>query len=142
MRIRGYDVPTRDLVLWALFFAVDTVTQLSFKAGGDLLAGLDFSREWLRVAFSAPVVWLAIAGYIVLFVLWMVILQRSELNRAFTLTGLAYVFVPVGAWMLFGEEIGWMRALGIGLIIAGVTLIGGEEAAEPQSSHPRPGPIA
>ncbi len=66
MRIRGYDVPARDLVLWGLFFAVDTVTQLAFKAGGNRLEGLDFGREWLRVAFESPVVWLAIGGILAL----------------------------------------------------------------------------
>lgn len=138
MRIRGYDVPARDLVLWGLFFAVDTVTQLAFKAGGNRLEGLDFGREWLRVAFESPVVWLAIGGYALMFLLWMLILQRSELNRAFTLTGLAYVFVPVGAWFLFGEEIGWTRAVGIGLIIAGVTLMGGDEPGTPVHVPPHP----
>jgi len=132
MRSGARSFVSRDVVLWALFFAVDTMTQLAFKGGGNQLEGIEFGRFWLRTAFSSPVVWLAIAGYVTMFLLWMLILQRSELNRAFTLTGLAYVFVPLGAWALFGEEISWVRAAGIALIISGVTLIGGEEE---QAAH-------
>ena len=116
-------VMRRDLGVWMVFLTLDTLTQLAFKAGGEALAGIELGHAWLSVAGQTPAVWLAVAGYITLFVVWLVILQNSELTRAFTMTGVAYVTVPLGGWLVFGERITLVQVLGILLIIAGVTMI-------------------
>lgn len=59
-----------------------------------------------------------------MFGVWMVILQRSALARAFVMTGLVYITVPLAAWALFGERIGLQHGLGIMIIVAGVVLMG------------------
>lgn len=59
--------------LWALFLGLATLTQIAFKWGALL---------------RSPAVGLAVLGYIVMFVVWMHILQRTSLARAFTMTGL------------------------------------------------------
>ena len=116
----------RDACIWVLFLALDTLTQLAFKAGGSALAGLEIGPAWFDVAGRTPAVWLAVAGYIALFVVWLVILQGAELTKAFTLTGIAYVTVPLGGWLVFGETISFVQLLGIGAIVAGVTMISRE----------------
>lgn len=113
----------RDVVLWVMFLALDTATQIAFKAGGRALAGIDFGPLWFERAFATPAVWMAIAGYVVAFVLWIAILQDSTLTRAFTLTGVAFATVPLAGWAFFGEAISLGRIAGIILIIVGVTLI-------------------
>ena len=107
-----------------LFLGLATFTQIAFKWGGGDLEKLDFGAEWFRTLLRSPAVGLAILGYIVMFVVWMHILQRTSLAKAFTMTGLVYVTVPVAAWLLFNERIGLLHAAGIALIIAGVILIG------------------
>jgi multidrug transporter EmrE-like cation transporter len=42
------------------------------------------------------------------------------------MTGLAYVTVPLLAWLVLGESIDLARACGIGLIVAGVVALGGD----------------
>ncbi len=121
-------VSHKDISLWVLFLTLATLTQLAFKWGGTELEGLEFGAAWFEVMLSTPAVGLAIAGYIIMFVVWLLILQRTDLNRAFSMTGLIYVTVPAFAWMIFGEQIGWLRATGIALIIAGVSLMGRHEA--------------
>ena len=75
-----------------------------------------------------PGVWLAVTGYAGTFVVWMMILRAMPLSRAFPMTGLAYVTVPLLAWTVLGESIDLPRAGGIALIVAGVVLLGaGEE---------------
>ena len=74
--------------LWALFLGLATLTQIAFKWGGSDLEKLDFGAEWLRTLLRSPAVGLAVLGYIVMFVVWMHILQRTSLARAFTMTGL------------------------------------------------------
>jgi multidrug transporter EmrE-like cation transporter len=119
----------RDAILWGLFLALDSGTQFAFKAGGNALAGVEFSTAWLERFLVTPAIWLGITGYVLAFVLWIAILQGSELARAFTLQGATFVTVPLGGWLLFSEQISLARATGIALIIVGVTLISRRRSA-------------
>jgi multidrug transporter EmrE-like cation transporter len=113
----------RDIGLWTLFLALDSGTQIAFKAGGNALNGVEFGLAWFDRFLATPAIWLGIAGYVLAFALWIAILQGSELTRAFTLQGATFATVPLGGWLFFGEHISLERAAGIALIILGVTLI-------------------
>jgi len=52
--------------------------------------------------------------------LWMAALQREQLAAVYALTSLNYILVPLGARLLLGERVGPARAVGMGLIAAGV----------------------
>jgi drug/metabolite transporter (DMT)-like permease len=119
--------PWRTLAVWSAFIALDTLTQLAFKWGADQLAGLDFGLPMIARAAALPGVWLAALGYAGTFVVWMAILRMMPLSRAFPMTGLAYVTVPLLAWIALGERIDLARACGIALIVAGVIALGSEE---------------
>jgi len=119
----------RQAAVWTAFLALDTGTQLAFKWGADGLEGLDFGPTMWARSLTLPGVWLAVLGYIATFVVWMAILRDMPLSRAFPMTGLAYVTVPLCAWLAFGERITPLLATGIGLIIAGVVVLGGDEDA-------------
>lgn len=120
----------RQLVIWLAFIALDTGTQLAFKWGADGLGDMDFGFTMLARSVTLPGVWLAIAGYLATFFVWMAILRDMPLSRAFPMTGLVYITVPLLAWSAFGERIDLPRAGGIALIIAGVVLLGGEHDDE------------
>jgi len=79
-------VSYKDISLWALFLTLATLTQLAFKWGGTELEGLEFGAAWFDALVRTPAVGIAIAGYIALFVVWLLILQRTDLNRAFCMT--------------------------------------------------------
>ncbi|MBN9451531.1 MAG: EamA family transporter [Bosea sp.] len=115
----------RQALIWIAFIALDTGTQLAFKWGADSLGDLDFGPAMLARAVAHPGVWLAILGYVGIFVAWMAILRDMPLSRAFPMTGLVYITVPLLAWIVFGERVDPIRAGGIALIIAGVVLLGG-----------------
>ncbi|MCV9936731.1 EamA family transporter [Boseaceae bacterium BT-24-1] len=117
----------RQLAIWVAFVVLDTGTQLAFKWGADGLGDMDFGLAMMAKAVSLPGVWLATLGYIGTFVVWMAILRDMPLSRAFPMTGLVYVTVPLLAWLTFGEQIDLVRAGGIALIIAGVVLLGSDE---------------
>lgn len=117
----------REVLQWVAFLGLGTLTQIAFKWGGTELEGLEFGQQWFDAMLRTPAVGVAITGYISMFVLWLVILQRTELNRAFSMTGLIYVTVPASAWAIFGEQIGLLRAAGIALIIVGVGIMGREQ---------------
>lgn len=113
----------RLAALWTTFLLLDAVTQLAFKWGGLGLAGVEFGPEWLDTAARSIAVWVAIAGYGALFVVWVIILRGSDLSRAFALTGVSFVTVPMGGMWLFGEEISFGRWCGIALIAVGLALM-------------------
>jgi drug/metabolite transporter (DMT)-like permease len=114
----------RAALLWSAFIFLDTATQLAFKWGSQSLTGMEFGGAMLATALATPGVWLAAAGYAGTFVVWMLILSRMPLSRAFPGTSLTYVTVPLFAWTMFGEEIGLVRALGIVSIMLGVATLG------------------
>lgn len=120
--------------LWTLFLGLATFTQLAFKWGGSDLEKLDFGAEWFAALARSPAVACAILGYIVMFGVWLHILQRTSLSRAFMMTGLVYVTVPLAASVIFSEKIGVYHAAGIALIIAGIVLMGdpgGNQGSKP-----------
>jgi multidrug transporter EmrE-like cation transporter len=114
-------------MFWGLFVALDTATQIAFKVASGAVEGLSFGVRFLEVALSTPALWVTILCYVATFVVWMAVLMRMDLNRAFPLTALGYVTVPVLAFIVFGEHLPPLRIAGIGIIIAGVALIGWEE---------------
>ena len=120
---------------WALFLTLATLTQIAFKWGGTDLEKLEFGWEWFHTLLNSPAVGCAILGYIVMFGVWLHILQRTSLSRAFMMTGLVYVTVPAAAWAIFGERIGLTHAAGIALIIAGIVLMGPPGSNADPKSH-------
>jgi drug/metabolite transporter (DMT)-like permease len=111
------------LLILALIILV-TATQLAFKAGSEDVGAGDFDLTWLQSSLAQPSVWLAIGLYLLTFAVWLLILQRTDLSRAFPLTSLTYVSVPLLAWLIFGETVSLSRAAGIAMIVAGVALLG------------------
>lgn len=110
--------------LWTAFVALDTGTQIAFKWGAGPLSGLDFGWPLIAQALSTPGVLIAAAGYTATFWVWVRILNTMPLSRAFPITGLAYVTVPLLAAAIFGEAIDMTQAAGIALIVAGVLALG------------------
>ena len=109
-------------VAWAILLAFDVAIQVTMKIAGDQLSPLPFGLDWAVAALSSPVVWIALFGYIVTFVLWLAILHSSALSSAFPTTALVYALVPLAGWLYLGEEFSPGQAAGISLIIAGVLL--------------------
>lgn len=119
--------PRLGLIVFGAFLVIDTLAQLAFKWAGESIGTGGSAVEWLQAATAAPQVWVAAILYFGLFVIWMLVLRTLDLSHAFPLSAAAYVTVPLSAWALFGEEIGLVRAVGIGLIVIGMVVIGGRE---------------
>ena len=123
-------VPSRTslrlFLFLAAFIVLDTATQIAFKVASESVEGMSFGLGFLKVALTTPALWITVLCYIATFIVWMAVLMRMDLNRAFPLTALAYVTVPVLAFMFFGEQLPLARIAGIALIIAGVVMIGSE----------------
>jgi drug/metabolite transporter (DMT)-like permease len=120
---RGRPFASDEALLWAGFILIATATQLAFKWAGSELQDQDFGLAFLDAAVRKPSVWVAICGYVTMFALWINILKRVPLSRAYLMTAIVYVPVTIGAWLFFGEQIVVLRAAGIVAIMIGVVLI-------------------
>ncbi len=116
----------RLIAFWALFIALDTATQIAFKSASQAVEGVSFGLSFVEIALATPAFWVTILCYIATFIVWMAVLMRMDLNRAFPLTALSYVTVPLLALFMFNEQLPPSRIAGIAVIIAGVVLIGWE----------------
>lgn len=110
--------------LWALFLAIECAAQMSLKLGSNALENIDFSREWLVIAFESPWVQLGIFCYFLAFVFWMLILDKMELSFAFPLSGMVYVVVMLASTIGLHEALVPLHMLGVGMIVLGVCVMG------------------
>ncbi|MEP6762614.1 MAG: EamA family transporter [Sporichthyaceae bacterium] len=111
------------LGLIAVFLLFDTAVQIAFKLAARDLGDGALDPAWLAAAARSPAVWGAVLLYMIVFVLWMLILQQIELSRAFPLTALTYITVPAAGLLLFHETVDTEQAAGIALILVGVVLV-------------------
>jgi drug/metabolite transporter (DMT)-like permease len=109
---------------WVLLLAFETLAQVALKAGGEGLSDMPFGAAWLGAAIGNPWVLLGALGYFGSFLAWMVILDRLPLSLGFPLTAVALLTVAAASFLVFGETLTLWRIAGIGLIVAGVVIMG------------------
>jgi len=73
--------------------------------------------------------WLALVIYGGLTLLWVWVLTRVPLSRAYPFVALAFVLTPALAALLFHERLDGWYFIGIGLVVAGVAIIATKAAA-------------
>ena len=125
-----------EVALWATYLAFDTASQLAFKWAADAAGPAALDLDWMRRALVSPGLWAGIACYVGTLLVWMRLLARRELSRAFPMSGLAYITVPLLAALLFGESLTFLEVAGIAAICVGVALLAMEPdmpLAEPWS---------
>ncbi len=126
----------RDVPLWLGFLIVGSATQLLFKLASEPLANVEFGPLWLWAALHSPVFALAVGSYLATFALWIVILQRTALSKAFVLTALVYVTVTLGSAVWLGEQVNAAQAAGLVLVMTGIALMGWTDGASDGASGP------
>lgn len=77
----------------------------------------------LRKGISSPFIISGLALYFSSALLWLVVISKEELSSVQPLTALVYVFVVFFSWLLFKEDVGLVRILGIIAIAIGVFLV-------------------
>jgi len=92
--------------------------QLLFKisAMASTEAGSFFSRKAL-LAFMVAIVIYGLTS-----IGWIFVLRRLDLGKVYPLMALAFIIVPVGSFLVFGERLSLNYWLGVALIFVGVIL--------------------
>ncbi len=71
------------------------------------------------------------------FGLWMLILARIDLSRAFLLTAISYCLIMALGALLFHERVGWTGYLGSAMILGGIVLVAGAGDTGTDHNHVR-----
>ncbi len=111
---------TLVLILGAVLFSA--LGQLCLKAGAQHLAGAG-RLEFLLAAARDPRVVLGIAAWGASTVCWLYVLRVAPLSRAYLLSSLTYVIVPLAGVHLFGEQMRRLHVAGMVLVLAGVACL-------------------
>ena len=111
---------TLALILGAVAFSV--LGQLLLKAGVQTLAGYG-RAEFLLGAARNRYVLLGLAAWAASTICWLYVLRVAPLSRAYVLTSLTYVLIPLASVYMFGERIRLLHGVGTVLIIIGVACV-------------------
>src|SRR5215207_4880592 len=111
---------TMALILGAVVFSA--VGQLCLKSGAQQLAGLG-RLDFLLAATRDVRVLSGIAAWAASAVCWLYVLRVAPLSRAYLLSSLTYVFVPLAGFYAFGEQLRRLHVVGMLLILAGVACL-------------------
>jgi multidrug transporter EmrE-like cation transporter len=119
-------LPILGLIL--LSISLSATAQVLFKFGmssvavKQALAGGSPMQAAVAVFLSAGVL-----GGLLLYgigtVLWLGVLSRTEVSRAYPFVGLGFVLTALIGYFLFGDALGPLRIAGIALVMAGIFLI-------------------
>ena len=111
---------TMVLILGAVAFSV--VGQLFLKSGAQHLAGLG-RLEFLLAAARDMHVLSGLVAWTASTLCWLYVLRVAPLSRAYGLSSLTYVLVPLASVYVFGEPVRRLHAVGMVLIIIGVACL-------------------
>lgn len=115
---------------WALLgilLVLDTASHLLLKGAAER-AESDGHYEFLRRLFADPMLWLALACFVFLLVVWVAFYSLVPLSQGVMTACLTIVGVMVGGRIFFREAITLPRAAAVTLIAAGVFLVGWDAA--------------
>ena len=108
------------LILGAVAFSA--LGQLLLKSGAQHLAGMDGLAFLLAAAREVRVL-CGLLSWIASTVCWLYVLRVAPLSRAYMLSSLTYVLVPLAGVYVFGEQVRRPHFIGMVLIITGVVLL-------------------
>lgn len=120
-------------LLWLVIPWLNTAYQICVKLAAAHLPEESGTVAWLLAAAAEPWLWLAVLSEIASFVVWMQILSRQDLSKAFPLSALSYLLVLLCSYALFHEPLLPLQLLGSSLILCGVWLIGSAPSHETSS---------
>jgi multidrug transporter EmrE-like cation transporter len=105
----------------------NAAAQIMLKQGMMSLGPLTFTSDTIiqrvfQIIFN-PWVFIGLTTFVISMASHLFVLSKVDLSFAYPFLSLAYVVVAVIAWLVFKEELGAYKIMGIVLICAGTILI-------------------
>ena len=124
---KGTRIVLIGMILLSVTFAA--VAQVTLKTGvnrvtDDTGGALNIDGDSLKALAGSPIVWLGLVLFGLSAIVWLVVLSRATLSFAYPFASLSYVLILVLGHFVLDEQVTSLRLAGVGLIIAGVVLVG------------------
>lgn len=121
---------TKTYVLLALMVAFGSVGDVLLSSGMKKIGSLhgwslDGTLLFFARALSSGEVWLGIGMLLLFFISYLLVLSWADFSYVSPASAVGYVLVALMGYAFLGEHVPPVRWLGIGLICAGVVLVGG-----------------
>jgi drug/metabolite transporter (DMT)-like permease len=114
------DAKTLALILAAVVFSA--AGQLFLKTGAQHVAYLS-GQQFLFAAARNVFVISGISAWAASTLCWLYVLRVAPLSKAYLLSSLTYVLVPLAGVAVFGEHLRRVHVLGMVLILVGVACL-------------------
>ena len=105
----------------------DTISQLFLK---NSINSLSFNIRGIKKLFGflirlviIPLVWVGFLFSILSLFLWLFVLSKVELNFAFSVDSMHYIFIAFASMLVLKERVGPGRWLGTILIVIGIAMV-------------------
>ena len=115
------------LILLGIAIVLTVSGELLLKQGMNRNGVLELAPETLVPTvlqlFTNPFI---LAGFTLIFsgsIFWLSLISRVPLSYAYPMLSMSYILVVAASWAFLGEQITWMRAIGVLVIMAGVSLV-------------------
>jgi len=115
------------ILLIGLTSICDTISQLFLKSS---INSLHFSINSIKKVFSfiiklilIPWVWIGFLFSSLSLFIWLFVLSKADLNFAFSIDSMHYIFIALAARLFLKEKVGVLRWVGTILIVAGIAIV-------------------
>jgi drug/metabolite transporter (DMT)-like permease len=124
------DQRTQGILLVAVMIAMSLVFQVQVKLlAASLTPALTKTGNWQDITAAVIrncLTWraflvVALAGLV--FVIWILALTRLELSYALPIASISFVITAVGGGLWLGEQLSWMRIVGLVTTAIGIGLV-------------------
>ena len=100
------------------------IYELLLKRGAAETANPNSSWSWTGITGLGSIyVWIAIAFVILSLITWLNVLRYLPLSIAFPISQAVHVLVPLGSWLILGENIVTLRWIGIAFVSLGLAVV-------------------
>lgn len=101
-----------------------TIYELLLKRGAVETANPDSAWSWTGLSGLGSIyVWIAIVFVILSLISWLYVLRYLPLSVAFPISQSVHALVPLGSWLILGENIVTLRWVGIAFVSLGLAVV-------------------
>lgn len=105
----------------------DTFSQIFLKKSINSLDvhvnGIKKAIQFIFKLILVPGIWVSFTFSTISLIIWLVVLARADLNFAFSLDSMHYIFIALASGLFLKEKVCYKRWIGTGLIVLGITLV-------------------
>jgi len=106
----------------------DTFSQLFLKICINSIGEFSTRRiinvlKFILKLILMPKAWLALLFSTLSLILWLLVLSKADLNFAFSVDSMHYIFIAFASRLILKEKVGKMRWIGTLLIVVGIALV-------------------